>query len=127
MEFLDDRYKGKHRRALTSLYLSKLTPPLFFSFRFLDFVFWFFWRDGWTENFWYDLIYLKDSFVEWKDLSDWKGDNSFRYKIRELSHGILRCIRSLAQLVFLISGIMFTFTLFSIYSSILFKVWGGNN
>ena len=91
------------------------------------FVFWFFWRDDWTENFWYDLIYLKDSFIEWKDLSDWKGDNSFRYKIRELFHGILRCIHSSVQLVFLISGIMFTFTLFSIYSSILFKVWGGNN
>ena len=80
------------------------------------FVFWFFWRDDWIENFWYDLIYLKDSFIEWKDLSDWKGDNSFRYKIRELFHGILRCIHSLVQLVFLISGIMFTVTLFSIYS-----------
>lgn len=91
------------------------------------FVFWFFWRDYWTSNFWYDLIYLKDIFVEWKDLSDWKGDSSFRYKIRELFHGILRFTRSSFWFVLLILGIMFTFTLFSIYSSIIFKVWGGNN
>ena len=86
------------------------------------FVFCFLGRDDWTENFWYDLIYLKEIFVEWKDLSDWKGDNSFRYKIRELFHGILRFIRSSFWLILLILVIMLTFTLFSIYSSILFKV-----
>lgn len=88
------------------------------------FVFCFLGRDDWTENFWYDLIYLKEIFVEWKDLSDWKGDNSFRYKIRELFHGILRLILSSFWLILLILVIMltFTFTLFSLYSSILFKV-----
>ena len=34
------------------------------------FVFCFLGKDDWTENFWYDLIYLKEIFVEWKDLSD---------------------------------------------------------
>ena len=86
------------------------------------FVFCFLGRDDRTENFWYDLIYLKEIFVEWKDLSDWKGDNSFRYKIRELFHGILRLIRSSFWLILLILVIMLTFTLFSLYSSILFKV-----
>ena len=86
------------------------------------FVFCFLGRDDRTENFWYDLIYLKEIFVEWKDLSDWKGDNSFRYKIRELFHGILRLILSSFWLILLILVIMLTFTLFSLYSSILFKV-----
>ena len=91
------------------------------------FVFCFLGRDDWIENFWYDLIYLKEIFVEWKDLSDWKGDNSFRYKIRELFHGILRLIRSSFWLILLILVIMFTFTLFSVYSlgREQLKMWGG--